>query len=86
MRQRLGHILGRSGVTKVRVSRWRCSFACFCGHRPASGGVVVGTDTTPADPGGERGVVHNKEGEREGGGSKAQMHTRVARESTAIVR
>jgi hypothetical protein len=58
----------------------------FCGHRPASGGVGVGADTTPADPSGERGVVCNKEGEREGGGSKAQTHMRAARESTAAVR
>jgi hypothetical protein len=65
MRQRSGHILGQSGVTKVSMSIRRCSFACFRGHRPASGGVGVGADTTPADPDGERGVVHNREGERE---------------------
>jgi hypothetical protein len=44
--------------------KWRSNMECACGHRPASDGARVSADTTPADPGGERGVVHDREGER----------------------
>jgi hypothetical protein len=60
--------------------------ACLRSHQPASGDAGVSAGTTPADPGGKRGIERNRDGEG-GNDSKAQMHTRAARGgSTEAVR